>query len=86
MDSKDKGLYEKYYVRRTNGKRLNGDMAIVLELGDPLTWNAIEQFAHDMKEAGYIKLHDDLITLVFDQRMRAINDEIRDKAKMVSGS
>lgn len=57
-DDKEKGLYNKYNVTRTDGKPVGE--CIVLEMDDPYTWLAIRVFADRMKACGYNKLYKDL--------------------------
>lgn len=62
-----RGLYQKYQVRRTDGQALNGEGAIVLEVGDSLSWPAILVRAWTAKLAGNRKFSDQLKRLVADQ-------------------
>lgn len=59
-DNKERGLYGKYYVERRDGKPLKGDMAIVLEIGDPNAWPALMAWAETVREKGYKKLAHDI--------------------------
>jgi len=47
------GLYEKYEVRRRDGRPLKGGMCIVLELGDPNAWPALRTWANTVEADGY---------------------------------
>ena len=51
-EDKDKGLYQKYEVKKFSNPDKEID-AIVLEFDDPLSWDAIARFAMDMHAAGY---------------------------------
>lgn len=46
-----RGLYQKYIVKRTDGRELKGGRAIVLELGDLRTWPALHAYAWTMETA-----------------------------------
>lgn len=59
MREKEKGLYEKYYVERTDGKNIDGG-CIVLEWSDPIARVGIAAFSQAVRNAGYKALADDL--------------------------
>lgn len=59
---KDRGLYQKYIITRTDGKPV--DAAIVLELKDANTWSALREYARTVRRAGYVLLADDIERVV----------------------
>jgi len=59
MSDKEKGLYDKYIVQRTDGKPIKGG-CIVLEFDDENAWAALNQYAFTVQDAGYEKLADDI--------------------------
>ena len=63
MPDKNEGLYHKYRVRRTDGKRIESG-CLVLEYDDPNAIPAIKHFAKTVKGKGYEKLYQDLIEKV----------------------
>jgi hypothetical protein len=62
-----RGLYRKYQVKRTDGKPLRGGGAVVLEIGDPLSWPAILVRAWMAKLAGNLKFYNGLVRKVREQ-------------------
>ena len=56
---REKGLYGKYRVTRTDGKPLKGG-CIVLEWGDPNARKGIAAFARAVRNDGYHALANDL--------------------------
>jgi hypothetical protein len=54
------GLYAKYLVSRIDGKSIKGESAIVLELGDPLAWTALQVYANCIEVHGNKKFADDM--------------------------
>ncbi|MFW5497733.1 MULTISPECIES: hypothetical protein [unclassified Maridesulfovibrio] len=80
MSDKEKGLYDKYIVQRTDGKPIKGG-CIVLEFDDPNAWAAINQYAFTVQAAGYEKLagniHDKLMAVVDTNvdRIMSMSDE-----------
>ena len=58
-DAKDRGLYEKYHVERTDGKPIEYG-CIVLEFDDPNTWAAIDTWATQVGSQGYEALCKDV--------------------------
>lgn len=70
MSEKDRGLYEKYYVERVDGKDLKGGQAIVLEVGDPNSWPALAAYAETVRAAGYEFLGDDIYQLIAENQMQ----------------
>lgn len=61
MSDKERGLYNKYNVSRTDGKPITG-CAIVLEVGDPIARPAILRWAEEMRRAGYKQVWFDTVT------------------------
>lgn len=59
MSDKEKGLYQKYIVERTDGKPIKGG-CLVLEFGDKNAASAINEFAKTLRADGYEKLADDI--------------------------
>lgn len=58
-DDQDRGLYEKYYVERNDGKPIERG-CIVLEWDDPNGRVGIAAFAQAVREDGYKQLACDL--------------------------
>jgi len=58
VKNKERGLYQKYNVERTDGKPC-GD-CIVLEFRDPNARLGIKAFSRRVRRQGYIPLADDL--------------------------
>ena len=46
------GLCQKYRVERCDGEPLKGGFAIVLEMGDPRGWPALERYASTVESQG----------------------------------
>lgn len=63
-DSKEKGLYAKYRVERTDGKPVGE--GIFLEFADSIAWGAIETWARNMNAHGYRKAAEDTLTKLRD--------------------
>jgi len=59
MSENAKGLYQKYEVRRVDGKPMPRG-CIVLEWDDPNAWMAIQSFASELWAVGYKELADEL--------------------------
>lgn len=60
MNTKERGLYGKYYVERTDGKSINGP-TFTLELWrDPLSLAAYRAYIDAARGAGYAALADDM--------------------------
>ena len=64
MADQTRGLYGKYEVQRRDGKPIKGGRCIVLEVGDPNTWDALLTWADTVEAAGFGPLADDTRTLV----------------------
>lgn len=47
-----RGMYEKYFVERNDGKEIGPRGCIVLEFDDPSAWGAIARWAVEMKIEG----------------------------------
>lgn len=66
MPDKDKGLYQKFYVERTDGRNRAGEKHhgceyFVLDLNhDPLAIPALEAYEKAARVAGYYALAEDL--------------------------
>lgn len=69
---KEKGLFQKYHVTRTDGKPV--DWCFVLELKDEYARIALETYA-DQCEAEYPDLADDLRQKVFEYEEIAKHEE-----------
>lgn len=63
-DDKDRGLYDKYIVERTDGKTLGP--CVVLELDDPNSWEALTLWSNTVRKAGYEELGLDVLQLIAD--------------------
>lgn len=63
-----RGLYRKYNVRRTDGRLMKGGDFIVLEVGDPRAWPALEAWADAVEKAGNAELAQDVRALVEKQK------------------
>lgn len=61
-DNKERGLYEKYKVERTDGKSIG--QCFVLELDDPNSWDALIIWSNTLRHDGYEELAWDVIQLV----------------------
>ncbi len=59
MGDKNKGLYQKYHVERTDGKPIT-EGCIVLEWDDQNALEGIKAFSKAVRKNGYIKLADEL--------------------------
>jgi hypothetical protein len=70
MDNKERGLYGKFIIERTDGKSAAGEkhdgcQYFVLDLThDPLAYNAARVYAKNAMKAGYTELAHDLIVLI----------------------
>lgn len=62
------GLIGKYRVERVDGKPLKGGRCIVLELGDPNTWDAMLTWADTVERKGYKALAIDVRAMVNEAR------------------
>jgi hypothetical protein len=61
-DSTERGLYEKYRVKRTDGQDVGP--CIVMEVKDPNTWPALLTWADTVEAAGYGPLAEDTRAMV----------------------
>lgn len=66
-DTKDRGLYDKYQVDRTDGQPLKGGRCIVLEVGDPNAHAALATWSQTVRAAGYEALADDVDAMLAEQ-------------------
>jgi hypothetical protein len=64
MSDKDRGLFQKYEVERTDGKPVQ--WAFVLEDKDPLVVPALGAYAASARQAGYWALAQDLEEKIHD--------------------
>lgn len=59
MSKKDVGLYQKYKIKRTDGKPVS--LAIVLEFHDPIARVGIYNWAREMMRQGYTQVYHDVM-------------------------
>lgn len=64
MANRDVGLYHKYLVRRRDGKDLKGGFCIVLEVGDPNAWPALEVWIKTMRDDRREKLANEMAVVL----------------------
>lgn len=70
MSEKNRGIYQKYHVERVDGKPIKGGLCVVLEVGDPNTWDALRTFAKTVRNDGYDRLADNLELIVSEQEKK----------------
>lgn len=86
-DQKAIGLYNKFSVRRTDGKDIEGEKHfgceyLVLDLThDPLAYYPVRAYAANAERAGYKKLSDDLYAKAENMRIRGVCPKIVNDAK-----
>lgn len=77
MEDKDRGLYHKYRVERTDGKPVG--FCLVLELEDQGTWQAMRQYAATVRQQGFVALASDIDSIVCAELAKSVLDVFKFK-------